>query len=197
MAANTSINLTRAILDTSRQLLIEDGYKNLSMRKIAGHIGCSPGTIYLYFKNKDAIFFALIDEGVELLCSAFESVVATTPNPLQRLEKLCRCYIDFGLKQPEYYEIMYMSHPLIAERFPKEQYRRGRRILDITAETLAACAKTGTLTISNPFIDATTLWATLHGLVTLIMAKRIDISLDNDELIEQTIQHTINGFRQN
>lgn len=187
----------RAILDTARQLLIEDGYKNLSMRKIAGQVGCSPGTLYLYFKNKDAIFLALIDEGVERLCVAFDAVMAGYSNPAERLEKLCRCYIDFGLTQPEYYEIMYMAHPLIAERFPKEQYRRARRILDLTAETLTDCAKTGQLHVGDPFVDATVLWGNLHGLVTLMMAKRIDISLNNDQLIEQTIQHAINGFRQN
>ncbi len=195
MTDASSIDLRRAILDTARQLLIEDGYKNLSMRKIAGEIGCSPGTIYLYFKNKDAIIFALIDEGIGQLCAAFESIQTIHTDPLERLEKLCRCYIEFGLQNPEYYEIIYMAHPLGAERYPKAQYRKGRRILDMTADTLLTCAETGLLKITDPFAEATILWSTLHGLVCLITAHRIDAGLDNDCLIEQTIQRAINSFR--
>jgi AcrR family transcriptional regulator len=126
MASTSNVDLRRTILDTARQLLVEDGYKNLSMRKIAGKIGCSPGTIYLYFKNKDAIFYALIDEGIERLYLTFEALPATEVDPLKHLEDLCRNYIEFGLNNPEYYEIMYMSHPMIAERYPQEQYRKQR-----------------------------------------------------------------------
>ena len=195
MADALNTDLRRAILDTARQRLMQEGYKNLSMRKIAHEVSCSPGTIYLYFKNKDAIFYALIDEGMERLCAILEPLQTIEPDPLLRLKRLCRDYVDFGLENPGYYEIMFMSHPMALERYPKEKYRRNRRMLELTASTLVACADHGIIEITDPLIDATVLWASLHGLVSLMAARRVDISLEKESLIETAIEHAINGFR--
>ena len=188
-------DLRRAILDTARQRLVREGYKNLSMRKIAHEVSRSPGTIYLYFKNKDAIFYALIDEGMELLCSILEPLQTAEADPLQRLRRLCRGYVEFGLNNPGYYEIMFMSHPMVLERYPKEKYRRNRRMLELTASTLMACADQGVIDITDPLIDATVLWASLHGLVSLVAARRVDIGLAREQLLERAIEHAIDGFR--
>src|SRR6266581_4937915 len=57
----------RAILDAARDLFTTEGYKNVSIRKIAERIEYSPAAIYGYFPSKDDIFFALAEEGVGLL----------------------------------------------------------------------------------------------------------------------------------
>ena len=51
------------ILDASRSIFLEKGYHQTSIRNIAEKIEYSPGTIYLYFKEKDEIFHALHEEG--------------------------------------------------------------------------------------------------------------------------------------
>ena len=57
-------DLRRRILDTARHQLVQDGYQDLSMRKIASAIGYSATSIYLYFDSKDALLHALIHEGM-------------------------------------------------------------------------------------------------------------------------------------
>lgn len=189
---NTSpTNLRRAMLDAARQCLVEDGYKGLSMRKIARQVGCGVGTIYLYFKNKDDIFHALIDEGFEQLYTAYQAVLTAEADPFDRLEGICRAYVDFGRTQPEYYAIMYMHHPTMVERFPQELYRRARRVLDVTADTLEACAESGRLRLSDPFTEATLLWSAMHGITSLIISQRVDARFDQAELIDQAIQRVI------
>lgn len=42
----TDTGLRAATLDTTRTMLVRDGYKNLSMRKIARQVGCSVSSIY-------------------------------------------------------------------------------------------------------------------------------------------------------
>ena len=44
--------LRQEILDAAREMFVEDGYENVSMRKIAEKIEYSPTTIYLYFRDK-------------------------------------------------------------------------------------------------------------------------------------------------
>src|ERR1700689_3029099 len=57
----------RAILDAARDLFVAEGYANVSIRKIAERIEYSPAAIYVYFRSKDDIFFALAEEGFRLL----------------------------------------------------------------------------------------------------------------------------------
>lgn len=47
------------ILDAAKRISIEEGFSKVSIRKIAEEIEYSPGTIYLYFKNRDEILFEL------------------------------------------------------------------------------------------------------------------------------------------
>ena len=53
------------VLDAARQIVLEEGFDALSMRKIADAIEYAPGTIYLYFESRDAIAFELCRGGFE------------------------------------------------------------------------------------------------------------------------------------
>ena len=56
-----------SILDAARELFTTEGYRNVSIRKIADRIEYSPAAIYSYFASKDDIYFALAEEGFRLL----------------------------------------------------------------------------------------------------------------------------------
>jgi len=62
-----STPLRRQIMDESRIMLLDVGFDRMSMRKIATSVGCSATSIYLYFKNKDDLLHALIEEGFDML----------------------------------------------------------------------------------------------------------------------------------
>ena len=188
-------DLRRLILDTARHLLVTDGYPSLSMRKIARQIGYSATSIYLHFQNKDALVHALIDEGMERMYAAFLEAAATHPeHPLARLEALCRCYIQFGLDNAEYYEIMYLLHPEDMARYPAEKYRRARRSLEVIVDTLTEGAAKGLLMVTSPLLAAHTIWASLHGAVSLFFSGRMDVRVDREAFIETLIAQTIGFF---
>ena len=56
-----------AILQAARELFVSEGYRNVSLRKIAERIEYSPAAIYSYFPSKDDLFFALAEEGFRKL----------------------------------------------------------------------------------------------------------------------------------
>lgn len=192
-AANNG-DLRRLILDTTRHLLVQEGYQNLSMRKIARAIDYSATSIYLYFDSKDALLHALIDEGMTQLYEALTAAAEHAADPIDRLQALCRQFIAFGLDNPEYYEIMFLLHPEHMERYPAEKYRRARRNLDVIAATLADGVDQGCFDADDARVSASAVWASLHGAVSLLLAERVDIRIDRDAFIETTIQQTINGY---
>lgn len=188
-------DLRRLILDTTRHLLVQEGYQNLSMRKIARAIDYSATSIYLHFDSKDALLHALIDEGMRRLYGVLKQTAHAYPDaPVVRLEALCRQFIRFGLENPEYYEIMFLLHPERMERYPPEKYRRARRNLDVIAETLSEGSEQGDFAVDDPRVAASAIWASLHGAVSLMLAERIDVRIDREAFIESTIQQTLRGL---
>lgn len=188
-------DLRRAILDTTRHLLVAEGYNNLSMRKIARAVGCSATSIYLHFENKDALFHALIDEGMGTLLKRVRVASEQASSPVGRLSAICRTYISFGLESPEYYEVMFTLHPERMARYPAEKYRRARRNLGVFAEVLREGAASGDLVVDDAEVAASVLWTALHGAVALLIARRIDVRIDQDAYVDAVIRHAIDGFK--
>lgn len=188
-------DLRRQILDTARHLLVTEGYNSLSMRKIARAIGYSATSIYLHFESKDALVHTLIEEGMAQKYEKLRAIVEAYPEDLiGRLEALCRGYIAFGIENPEYYEIMYMLHPVQMARFPAEKYRRARRNLEVIVQTLQKGAEQNLLYVEDPLVAASAIWAALHGAVSLLFSRRMDVRIDRQTFIDALIAQTLRSY---
>ena len=189
----TGPDLRRAILDQTRRLLVTEGYERLSMRKIASAVGCSATSIYLHFDNKDALTHALIGEGMERMGKALDASDPGGSAP-ERLRALGHAYVRFGLENPEYYEVMFQLHPERMARYPAEDYRRARRNIERFAEVLAEGGAAGSLAPSpTPDVSAHVLWTAMHGLVSLLLAQRVDVRLAGDAFVDAAIEQALCG----
>lgn len=189
-------DLRRRILDTARHQLVQEGYQNLSMRKIADAIGYSATSIYLYFDSKDALLHALIHEGMMWLRDQLRETATQHPDsPVRRLQALCRCFVEFGLDNPEYYEIMFQLRPERMERYPPEKYRAARENLDFFAQALHEGVDQGIFEVEDVKVSASTVWASLHGTISLLLADRVDVRIDPDTFIDTAIRQALRGCR--
>src|SRR5690625_1975226 len=85
--------LTRErIMDVARELLVEKGYVNVSMRQIANELNCSHGAIYYHFKNKAELFYALVEDHFLML---EEKMNRTIKEPIEKEEKLRKLLLGF------------------------------------------------------------------------------------------------------
>ena len=190
------MNLRRQILDASRQILIEQGYGALSLRRIASTIGCSATAIYLYFDNRDALVHSLIDEGFDLL---YERVAAASrtehsdTDPLDGLRKIAWEYIAFGLENPEYYEIMFLLNPREMARFPTDKFRRAARTMEPFVDELRAGIAAGRLRSvdSRGFVNV--VWASLHGGISVVLARRLDVRIDRERFLRELLDNALLG----
>src|SRR5918912_2842330 len=97
--------LRQIIMDAARELFVEEGFENVSMRRIAEKIEYSPTTIYLYFEDKAALLFAICEETFAKLARKLETIIKQAEDPVEALKKGCRAYIEFGLKYPNHYRV--------------------------------------------------------------------------------------------
>jgi AcrR family transcriptional regulator len=195
MHARRDTDLRTAVLDAARQLLVREGYRDLSMRDVANAVGCSVSSIYLYFAGKDELVHTLMDEGFDRWYRQMKGIADGEGTPGAKLEAICRAYVEFGLANREFYEIMYMFHSDRMARYPKELFRRARRNFDLMTELAQAYAPASFATPDDARIAATALWATLHGVVSTIISDRLDRRIDQQRYVDGAIGFALAGVR--
>lgn len=188
-------SLKDKIVDAARKVLLSEGYRNLSLRKIAGSIDVSATSIYLHFENKDDLVHTLIGESIERLNRQLEVAAAEPGNPIAKLERLARAYVRFGMKHPREYQIIYLVSSDEMARYPKKKFREARKGYEIVINVLEEAKKAGLTEGRKPRIAAYTFWAQLHGVMSVVLSKRLDTRIEQNEFIEEAIEHIISGYR--
>lgn len=188
------ISLRDKILETSRHILYSEGHKALSMRVIAKEVGVSATSIYLHFKNKDHLMHTLIEESVEELSDHIEEKVRQKTTMLERFEACINAYIEFGLQNPEKYLIIYNVKPEAMARYPKEKFRKVRRSYELLAGIIEEGVAEGVMDVDDPKLAAYSIWAQMHGVVSVVLNQRLDSRIDQKVFISESLEHIVQGF---
>ncbi|MDH3556753.1 MAG: TetR/AcrR family transcriptional regulator [Deltaproteobacteria bacterium] len=159
------------ILKAAMELYVKGGYENVTMRRIAAKIEYSPGTIYLYFQNKKDIMLQLCYQGFERLLAQQDKLVKIA-DPLEKLSAGGRYYLAFALENPELYELMFATKEILKESGPDEESVPLRAFRKF-AENVKACLDAGIFSAGEVETTAIALWATLHGLASLLIKGRL------------------------
>lgn len=166
------------ILDAALKMFLEEGYAKTSIRNIADAIEYSPGTIYLYFKDKDELLYEVQGEAYLKLLQAFKKNV-TNEDPVERLGELARTYIDFGLENPELYDLMFIIRaPMNVEKDEHEGH--GGDSFAFLVNCLKACMEKNLLIFKDVNLAALQLWSIVHGLVSLNLRCRLRIMITDE-----------------
>jgi AcrR family transcriptional regulator len=171
-------DLRQRILDAAKVLFLKEGYDATSIRKIASAIEFSPTTIYLYYKDKNDIIYALQKEGFKLLRTKF-SALSNVENPFERLKAMGRTYLQFSIESREFYELMFvMKEPLeflqsVCGEGEDEQWDEGVEAFNFLVHTIADCQQAGYFVGHDTKMFSLLVWSTVHGLSTLNMHGHI------------------------
>jgi AcrR family transcriptional regulator len=104
------VELRARILDAARELFVAEGYRNVSIRKIAEKVEYSPAALYSYFPSKDDLFFALAEEGFRKLFEfTNDPAVFTAADPLSAIRQGFLRYYQFSRVHPEYFDLMFVD----------------------------------------------------------------------------------------
>lgn len=189
-------NLKLRIIDSAREILLSEGYRNFSLRKIARNIGVSATSIYLHFESKDALIHMLIEEAIARLNKQLKNAVVRDAHPADNLETLAQTYVKFALQNPREYQVIYLVSSDEMTRYPKEKFRKARKGYQIVLNVLVEGVNAGIIEEQKPRIAAYTFWAQLHGVMSVVLSKRLDTRIDQNEFINEAISHIISGYKQ-
>jgi AcrR family transcriptional regulator len=98
--------LKQKILTAALRIFAEQGYGQVSMRKIAALIDYSPTTIYRFYRNKEELLLAIAAETYRDLSASFEKIKAEDADePLGMLKSLVKEYIIFCVERPDMFRL--------------------------------------------------------------------------------------------
>jgi AcrR family transcriptional regulator len=172
------------ILKIAKELFIKEGYEKTSIRNIAESIEYSPATIYLYFKDKDEIFYTLHVDGFNLLLEHMKQT-ERIENPLEKLYEIGKIYIRFGIENPEMYDLMFIMRSPIAKIREKEEgnWNTGNCAFQYFFSTVQSCIEKRYIKIQDAFLASMMIWSFVHGMVSLYVRERFSVMNLSDEQI--------------
>lgn len=181
-ASSPPADTRERILAAARQLVIERGGPGLAVREVARRVGLTPMAIYRHFADRDALLEAVIAEARLRLLVRLQAALSA-PTPRARLERSALAYLEFGLQEPEYYELLFMR-PLRATGSARDARRSDAGFRFLVDRLREAVAHGCMAAPAHPDHDdpleglAIDVWAQLHGLVVLRDRNKLGMSPD-------------------
>lgn len=178
----------REILNAARELFINEGYERFSMRRLAEKIDYSATTIYLYFKDRDDLLFAICEEFFEHFSAQLNHIRSVSQDPIEILRQALLYLMEFGLKNPNQYKVIFFTKSTIygtQEEFVEKE-SMARNTYFAFREMVQVCIKTGRMRDLDVDVIAHTLAIASHGLITMTLYKPSFIK-DKSEVIAQTV----------
>lgn len=192
------------IADTACAILSREGFERLSMRRLARGLNMTAANIYQYFENKDALYLAIQKRGFERLGAHLAEAAGTQTEPVARMTAIARAYVDFGLTEPDHYEVMlnrhgpkyadYASTPL--EPLARQEKDAALAVLDHVAQTAEAVGRSLGLGPDQIHALLFQAWFMLHGFVTLYNTRTVqEVEPDPTALVDHLIRHFLDPER--
>ena len=182
------------ILDAALEIVKEDGWQSLSMRKIADKIEYTAPIIYEYFANKEGILMELTRLGNGLLLSDFKAAQKTQDTPEKQLEAMWIAYWNFAFVHKELYQLMFgvdMNCCELTKNLPEAEAAR-KLMFEVIAEIM---------TDKNPDTDTIcrkyyTFWSIIHGLISInLVGRGVGTTEDmNQHILRDAIQGIIKAI---
>jgi AcrR family transcriptional regulator len=160
------------ILAHALRLFSEHGVHTVSTRQIAAAVGISQPSLYAYFPTRQALLEEVCARAFRGLTQSMEAVARAPHTGRAMLTAMARVYIEFGLREPDAYRVAFMleTGERSADGEPVAPMMVG---MEAYAIHRAAVAEVFGKALEPEWVEllAQSLWASLHGLVSLLIAR--------------------------
>jgi AcrR family transcriptional regulator len=161
------------ILDAALRLFSERGVMGVSTRDIAGTVGISQPALYAHFRSREDLLAELCERAFDELAQRMNALPEDDMTDRAALLRVGRVYIDFGLERPDAYRVAFMleKRKSPAEDLDPRFLAAGLTTFEAFQKRLARLVSLGLTRPGDARLLAQSLWAGLHGLVSLLLAR--------------------------
>jgi AcrR family transcriptional regulator len=170
------------IVDAAEKLYAEKGWDSVTMDQVAKAARLSRALLYVYFRDRDELQFAIGERALEMLRTRFLEAVAEHRRGLDQVEAIGRAYMTYAQDFPHYFDVCarFQAHSMSADPGSNEGACAvaGDAAISVVVAAIRTGIADGSLRddIGDPMLYAVTLWAFTHGVIQLAMAKSADLT---------------------
>lgn len=100
-------NLRDALIDISVDLITRDGVATFSIAEACRRLDVSPGAPYRHFADRNDLLTEIAIKSCEVLVGHIDRVVGGVTDPVERLVRAARAYVEFAAQHPALFEVLY------------------------------------------------------------------------------------------
>lgn len=182
------------ILAAAKHLFAQEGVEHVTMRRIGAAVGVSPTALYLHFADKEALLYAIAQDTFSDLVDRLQESFDPQAPLLECLRAGLRAYVAFGLERPDEYRLTLMTRflPRRADRaFSLPVADQSFAILEGSVIELM---QAGVFRAGNADQVAELIWATMHGVTSLLLDKPDHLCTPATVLIDLAIDTLVAGL---
>jgi len=186
--------LTRAaIIAATRRLVVDDGLEAVSLRRVGAALGVTAPALYAYVKDKRDLMRGVAELEFARLIVQFLAI--DDPDPLQRIRRFSRVYIDYGLENPELFKTIFLFPPDLSLTEPTgEELPLATRAFELPLTAISDAVEAGLFKPVDPLMAGLTLWTATHGCATvLLLGFELDAA-GREALITSVLDTVIAGL---
>jgi AcrR family transcriptional regulator len=117
------------LVDAAEKLFFERGYDNVTMDEIADEAEVNKALLYYYFKNKEALFFAVDLRGVRILHELYVKCSNLNVDGYTKIKSMIQNLFEFSKDYPDYFRIYRYAG---TERFQMSDNEDAKELVDLT-----------------------------------------------------------------
>jgi len=99
-----------SIVDAAERFFFTKGFPVTTIDEIAEAAELSKGTIYLYFKNKEEIYVAIVQRGLHFLTELFREAIAKSPTGKEKVRAIGQALLTFYERYPHHFKALFYQH---------------------------------------------------------------------------------------
>lgn len=185
-------DLKNALIEAGADILSRDGVSGLSLRKVAQKAGVSHTAPYAHFADKQALIAAISTEGYKKLHAQIAQVTEQyRSDPLRRLVESSWAYVQFALDEPDHFKVT-LSGMIEKEQDYPAFVETAKQTFGLVVEVVTQCQQAGILRQGAPDLTAVSVWALIHGFVTLLLENQISHTVLDRYTVREMFIFTLN-----
>jgi AcrR family transcriptional regulator len=138
------------IVDMAETVFFQRGYDGATLPVIADAAGYNKRTLYLYFKDKEDIFLAVVLRGLEILRDKLKESIDGTASSSIGLQEIAAAFFNFSMDHPQYLDLImayedryFVYHDRTASTNPDSHLERCQQASDDMARLVTSAIEAG------------------------------------------------------
>ena len=183
MARKESITV-KMISEAAFEMAREEGFEQVTARKLAARVGCSTQPIFRVYENMEELNKEVFQQAIAFFDLFYENFEEKDNTPFVHLGL---AYIDFAMKEKKLFQLLFLS----SNRGDNSLYELLNGRTGAVGKEIAKATELGCRNPSEIFMK---MWIFIHGAACMGLTDDYDLSMDETLLLLKDTFHSIAGI---